>query len=419
MISRVKGTQDILDVTLHNFLLNKTRELLQKYDFHEIVTPVLEKTELFKRAVGLETDIVSKEMYFVHSGHDDEGLCLRPEITASTVRAFVNAHIQTTPWKVFTIGPVFRHERPQKGRFREFNQISIESIGSASPFADILFITMLDRLFHEKLTLNNYGLVINFLGCADDRGIYKSKLREFLDAHVEKLCDNCKERKDRNVLRVLDCKNPNDQELYRSAPKITDYLCASCKIEWEMVQATLLQLSVSFTHDPRLVRGLDYYNKTIFEFVAVDTLGSQSTFCAGGRYDSLTKMIGGSKDYPSIGAAMGIERVVLMLEEIKDRLPIANGQPLHTILPMSNNEYPTALLLADELHAQNLKVDVFVDGGSLKSMLRKADSKHATSCLILGSNEVEGRYVTIKEMKTGAETKVPQAEAGEFLLKLG
>ncbi len=418
MITRVKGTQDVLDVTLYNFLFDKVRELLKRYDYKEILTPVLEKTELFKRAVGSSTDIVSKEMYFVHSGHDDEGLCLRPEITASIVRAFLNASLQTTPWKVFTMGPVFRHERPQKGRYREFNQISIESIGCIAPYSDVLFITMLDRFFSEKLMLNNYGLVINYLGCSEDRAAYKSKLYEFLNQHVDELCDNCKERKEHNILRVLDCKNTKDQELYRSAPKITDFLCGVCKSEWETVQTLMTQLSVSFTHDARMVRGLDYYNKTIFEFVAIDTLGAQSTFCAGGRYDTLSQLIGGSKDYPSLGAAMGVERVVLMLEPIKERLPLGQEQPLHTIVPMSVNEYPLALQIADTLYAKNLKVDAFVDGGSLKSLLRKADSKNALTCIIIGSEELAGQYVTVKQMKTGTESRVQQNELADFLLKM-
>jgi histidyl-tRNA synthetase len=357
-------------------------------------------------------------MYFVNSGHDEEGLCLRPEITASIVRAFLNNIIQVTPWKVFTYGPAFRHERPQKGRYREFYQVSLEVIGSQSIAGDAYFITMLERLFHEELKINNFALLINFLGCADDRARYKQKLHEFLTLHASALCALCLERKERNILRVLDCKNPSCQASYRAAPVITDFLCDECAQEWKLLQRLLHELSVSYTHAPHLVRGLDYYNKTIFEFVSVGALGSQSTFCAGGRYDGLARQLGSKHDYPSIGAAIGVERTVLLLEALKDQLQINKPAPLHLIIPLGFDQQPLALHIADELHARALRADILLESGSLKSMLRKADARHAWTSILIGPEEQQGLYVTVKDMRSGTEIQVPQRELADFLPKI-
>ena len=418
MLTRIKGTQDILDLSLYTFLLKKMRERSAIYNFTEISTPILEKADLFKRTVGLETDIVTKEMYFVHSGHDEEDMVLRPEITASTVRAFLNAGIQKTPWKVFSCGPVFRHERPQKGRFREFNQLSLETIGSESPAADVRFITMIDRFCHEALKLDTYALVINFLGCPQDRIIYKNMLRDFVTKHESALCETCKARKEKNILRVLDCKNENCKKIYASAPLLTDHLCNACMNEWSLIKDLLHELSVSYTHSPLLVRGLDYYNKIVFEFVDMGTLGSQNAFCAGGRYDTIAGQLGGKKDYPSIGCAFGIERLVLMLDAIKDRLPLPQKPALHMVLPLDEKQVGLALQIADDLNAHRLCSDVMLEKSSLKNMLRDAGDAGATTCILVGSDEQAGGYVTVKNMIARTETRVPQNEIREFLQKI-
>jgi len=234
MFSRVKGTQDFLDLTLVNFLLTRVREHLHTYHFTEIATPILEPTELFIRSLGEQTDVVSKEMFLIapHS-EESESICLRPEATAPIVRAFVENGIQRIPWKVFLCGPMFRYERPQKGRYRQFHQISIEIIGSSSIAQDVHFITMLDRLFHETLQMNDYALLINFLGCQDDRKRYEHELRAFLHKQpAGQLCSQCMEREKKNILRIFDCKNPHCQELYVKAPHTTDVLCAACAQEW-------------------------------------------------------------------------------------------------------------------------------------------------------------------------------------------
>jgi len=331
MISRVKGTQDFLDLTLLNFVLTCVRAHASRHHYTEIATPLIEPTELFTRSLGEFTDVVSKEMFTVAMRDENEHVCLRPEATASTVRAFVENGVQQAPWKVFTFGPMFRYERPQKGRFRQFHQISFELIGAATVAQDVHLITMLDRLFHEVLTINDYALLINYLGCSADRKQYEHAVRAFLTpAIMSKICATCTDRTHKNLLRIFDCKNPACQELYAKAPCTTDVLCSCCALEWQQLQDWLTMLSVSYVHQPRLVRGLDYYSKTVFEFVS-NALGAQNAFCAGGRYDQLVRQIGGKQDEPSVGAAIGVERLMLILETIKDRLPLPQQAALHVL----------------------------------------------------------------------------------------
>lgn len=419
MINRIKGTQDLLDLTLFNYLLNTTKNHLEAYHFTEIATPILEPTELFQRSLGTETDVVSKEMYLVHTEHtpadERHEICLRPEATASTMRAFLNNNIETTPWKVFTWGSMFRHERPQKGRYREFHQISIEIIGSQAIAQDAYFIAMLDRLFSEKLMLDSYGLLINFMGCHEDRNRFKQTLHAFLEKNLEKICATCTVRKDKNILRVLDCKTASCQELYQNAPKITESLCSACAEEWKFLQTTLEQLSISFSVMPTLVRGLDYYSKTVFEFVSISELGAQNTFCGGGRYDSLAKMLGAKEDKPSIGAAMGIERLLLMLEQAKD-LPLPQPARLHAIVPLSAEQIPLCLQIADLLHANDLCTEILVENDSIKSKMRQANKLGARYCIIIGSNEQAAGTVTLKDMVQGTESSLPQRDIVSALL---
>lgn len=414
MFSRVKGTQDFLDLTLFNFIIDSVKHHVSRYHFNEIATPILEPTDLFKRSLGLQTDVVTKEM-FVIKGHDD--ICLRPEATASIVRAFIENNIQQVPWKVFLYGPMFRHERPQKGRYRQFHQINFEVIGAQSIAHDVSLIAMLDRFFHERLTLNNYALLLNFLGCFDDRKAYRVMLKEFLESsEAQGLCELCNERKEKNILRIFDCKNGNCQAIYRKAPLLVDNLCETCNAEWQQLQEQLELLSVSFSYSPTLVRGLDYYNKTVFEFVS-ENLGAQQAFCGGGRYDQLVGQIGGGADQPSVGAAIGIERLMLLLDPIRSTLPLPMKSALHVVIPLSEKQQTLALLLADTIQAHTLTVDVLLDGGSVKSMLRKAHKMGALYCLLLGEDEQRTHEVTIKNMMTGDEVRVPQAQAVSYLKK--
>ncbi len=411
MIQRVKGTQDFLDLTLFNFLIDETRSYLECYNFVQIATPILEPVELFKRSLGLETDVVSKEMYTVTA---DPSICLRPEATASCVRAFVNDGGIQTPWKVFMWGPMFRHERPQKGRYREFHQINIEVIGSDSVYQDVHFLKMLDRFFHETLHLDTYGLLINFLGCKADRVAYREKLHTFLTKHEAALCETCKVRKERNIMRVFDCKTPTCQVLYEKAPFIADHLCEACASEWQTLKNTLEQLSVSYSYKPTLVRGLDYYDKTVFEFVSTE-LGAQNAFCGGGRYNSLAEQIGAKKDQPSLGCSIGIERILLLLERIKYQLPLPVRPALYVIVPMTPEHNSLALLIADELQARGLCTDILVEGDSIKSLMRQANRLGAKFALIVGPDEQAKKVVTVKNMVTSESQEVHQRDLIKFL----
>lgn len=409
MISRIKGTQDFLDLRLFNFLIDSTKKYLQSFNFIEIATTIIEPLELFKRSLGVETDVITKEMYVVQSTSETEDrICLRPEATASIMRAFIENGAQTTPWKVFSWGPMFRHERPQKGRYRQFHQITMEIIGSQSTAQDVYFITMLDRFFHERVSLINYALLINFLGCSEDRAAFKKILHEFLEKHTAQICENCMRRKETNIMRVFDCKVPTCQELYRSAPHIADNLCGTCSAEWEQIKTMLEQLSVTFSYAPSLVRGLDYYSKTVFEFVSTE-LGAQNAFCGGGRYDQLAQLIGARTDQPSIGAAIGIERILLLLEKVQNKLPITTLPSLHVIIPVFKEQQMLALLIADELHAQNIATEILLEGDSLKSMLRKANKLGAQNCIIIGEEEQKTHTVKLKNMTTGQEEQIAQA----------
>lgn len=416
MIPRVKGTQDFLDLSLFNFVITHTRNHVQRYQFIEVATPILEHIELFKRSLGLFTDVVSKEMFILDNHGEKPELCLRPEMTASIVRAFVENGVTQKPWKVFSWGPLFRYERPQKGRYRQFHQVSFEVIGAHSYMHDVQFIAMLDRLFTDCFKLDTYALHINFLGTAEDRIAHRAALLVFLDAHIDELCDTCKTRKDTNIMRVFDCKNTHCSKLYQKAPVITDYLSKESEHEWQEIRHNLELLGVSYSHRPTLVRGLDYYNKTVFEFVS-DNLGAQNTFCGGGRYDSLVKQIGGKHDQPSLGAAFGIERILLLLDPLRDQLNLPHQPALNLILPLTPAQQPLALLLAESLRTQKLSVDIVLDSHSLKDMMRYANKVGATYVLIIGEDEQKAQTVSIKNMITGVSETVAQIDAALYLKK--
>jgi len=415
MFSRVRGTEDLLDLTLHNFVLEKTKQHLQVYNYSEIQTPILEYTSLFTRSLGNETDVVTKEMYTFQTG-SGESICLRPEVTASTMRAFLQTEPQLLPWKVFTYGPMFRHERPQKGRWRQFSQINMEAIGSKEITLDAFFIKMIDNLFSEKLNLENYLLKINFLGTLEDRKKYKEQLYKFLQTVENKICQTCKVRKEKNILRIFDCKNESCKEAYQKAPKITDFLSPSSKKEWAELLTLLDILSVNYVKDPSLVRGLDYYNKTVFEFISPE-LGAQDAFCGGGRYDDLAKELSSKQDYPAIGASIGMGRLLILVNKIKDKLPVPQKDPLNLIIPLSEKQQSLALLIADTLQASKLCTDIILDTASIKNMMRKANKMGAEYVLLLGENEQKTNSVTIKNMLTGESNTIKQSDIVNFLKK--
>lgn len=411
MIPRVKGTQDFNDVTLFNFIIDAARKHLITHRFTEVQTPIVEYLDLFYRSLGLHTEVVSKEMFIIEQKHEqqEERICLRPEGTASIVRMFNDLNIQTTPWKVFMCGPMFRYERPQKGRYRQFHQITVEVIGSAIISEDVQCIAMFDRFFHDILGLNNFALLVNFLGCSHDRIRYTQLLKDFLNSsQATGICAQCSERKERNVLRIFDCKNGGCQVIYKSAPSITQHLCNECSVEWTQVQDGLSLLSITYVLAPTLVRGLDYYCKTVFEFVSPN-LGAQATFCGGGRYNQLVEQLGGKIDRAAVGAAIGIERLMMLLEPVRDRLAIVKVPALHIIIPLTDAQHMIALLIADTLRAHALCVDVLFEG-SLKSMMRKANHLGAAYVLIIGELEQQERAVTVKNMVTGESQSIAQID---------
>lgn len=409
MINKIRGTQDFLDTTSFKHLIKTIEDHLKLYNYHFIMTPILESIDLFQRSLGTSTDVVSKEMYLAYNPQATEKACLRPEGTAGIARAFIENGIQVLPWKVYTFGPMFRYERPQKGRFRQFHQVSIEAIGAASFNYDVELINMLYDLFIRKLNLNNSVLLLNYLGSKDDRLLHREALVEYLLKNQSLICNTCLDRTQKNPLRVFDCKNEACQQIYKDAPLITNYLSELSKYEWQEVQNNLNLLSVNFIHEPRLVRGLDYYNKTVFEFVSTD-LGAQATYCGGGRYDGLISELKPNDFQPALGAGIGIERLLMLIE------PPVIKNDLIIVLPLSQAQHALALMFTDELRAKNLNCEIFFDGSSIKSMMRKADKSGAVFAIIFGDDEQATQTVTIKNLVNSESIKLLQNDGINFLI---
>lgn len=413
MLKKIRGTQDLLDLRLQNFILDEAKKHMQVYNFNQIETPIIESTDLFIHSLGETTDVVSKEMFIIKRDEGKTGICLRPEATASTMRAYLENNVTSKPWKVFSYGPMFRHERPQKGRWRQFSQFNIEVINSNSILQDAHFIKMLDSFFYEKLKLENYVLKINFIGSKEDRVLHREKLSKYLDSVSENLCDDCKIRIEKNMLRVFDCKNQTCQSLLVDAPKIIDNLSEETSLEWESLCDVLDFLSVSYVVDPKLVRGLDYYNKTVFEFVSKE-LGAQSAFCGGGRY-SLGKELGAKEEFPSIGAAIGLGRLLMLVEKNQEKLAIPQDQILHIILPIGKEQEHLALLLSSELQSNNLCTDVLIEKASMTNKMKKANKMGAKFVLIIGDDEQKNGTVSVKNMQSGERKIIKQSEVVGFL----
>jgi len=395
MIQRVRGTDDFLDLTDQTFLLNKFREHCTLYNFSEIQTPIIEPTELFTRSLGTHTDVVHKEMYTFQTASGEE-ICLRPEVTASTMRAFLQNKITRTPWRVFSAGPMFRHERPQKGRWREFMQINLEVIGSKAIEQDAHFLYMIDRFFTHILKLEDYVLKLNFLGCSNDRKKHRETLITFLDGITEKLCKTCIERKETNLLRIFDCKDESCKKIYQNAPVLSNHLCESCKDEWQQLQTSLSVISVTYVHDPYLVRGLDYYSGTVFE--VYDTTSSLGALAGGGRYDSLTKVFG-RDDIGATGVAGGVERMILTMEEQK----IIQKKPENkiTILYVNDDMIKPAMNIASKLRQSNIPTEIDLVGRQFKKQMES--SINSNYVLIVGPKEFSENSVVLKNMKSGNE----------------
>ncbi|HEU4383577.1 MAG TPA: histidine--tRNA ligase [Anaeromyxobacteraceae bacterium] len=405
-IAGVKGMNDILpsQVARWQEMEQVARQVFALYGYREVRTPVVELYALFARGVGEETDIVNKEMY-VFQDKGEETLALRPENTAGTVRAFIEhgCHVEGLQ-KWYYLGAMFRRERPQKGRYRQFHQIGCEAFGIAEPGIDAEQIAMLDD-FLARLSVRA-ALKLNSVGDAECRPPYLADLRAYLESHASELCPECRERTERNPLRVLDCKVESCQPVLRGAPQLLDRLCAACRAHFEAVKAALSELGVSYAVDPRLVRGLDYYVRTAYEFTS-DVLGSQSAVAGGGRYDGLVELLGGPA-VPGIGFALGQERLALMMEAVGRDSP----QPRPEVFLVAADEAGAraALSLAAALRKAGVPCDLDHRGGKLKAQLRQAERVKARYALVLGGNEVASGQARLKDMASREETPVALAD---------
>ncbi|MGA7142948.1 MAG: histidine--tRNA ligase [Desulfobacterales bacterium] len=404
MIQLIRGFKDILpgETELWQQVENTAKSLFEDFGFKEIRIPIMERTELFARSIGEDTDIVEKEMYTFPDRKGDL-ITLRPEATASVCRSYIQHKLYATDpvRKFYTIGPMFRRERPQKGRYRQFYQINAEIFGVNSPLVDVELIFLLNTLF-SKLSVPDVTAHINSLGCPDCRPDFKAALSDFLMSVVNDLCSDCVRRKDRNPLRVLDCKVPSCREALEDAPSILDYLCATCIQHFETVKNALATLDVSFVVDKRLVRGLDYYTRTTFE-MQTHALGAQNAVAGGGRYDGLVKSLGGP-DTPATGFAIGLDR----LTEIAglDSSDIFKTPDIF-IAALG----PKSRVLAFEWHCalclKGIKTEMEFENKSLKSQMKQADRMGAEHVLIVGDNEIKEGKVILRNMKTKDQVSIP------------
>ena len=401
-ITAIKGFNDILPDESGRWIHieQAARRVFELNGFSQIRVPIMEKTELFSRSIGDATDIVEKEMYtFIDKGENN--ITLRPEGTAGVMRAFIEhkLYAQDPIAKLYYQGPMFRYERPQKGRYRQFHQIGAEVTGINDPLIDAQVLNMLVQFFRE-IGLDEPKLQINSLGCPECRPAYRAALLAFLEDRLEKLCDDCKRRYHTNPLRALDCKVPSCSEATVGAPSVLDHLCEGCSDHFSQVQAYLASTKTPFSINPRMVRGLDYYTRTTFEMVT-GLLGSQSAVAAGGRYDGLISQLGGPA-IPGIGFAMGVERVALLLEE-QDFA----GRPDLFIATLGAAERSFAFSLMHELLQQGVRVEMDYGGKSLKSQMRRADKLRSRYSMVIGDNEVAARRASLKLMNDGTQQEVP------------
>ncbi|WIO75252.1 histidine--tRNA ligase [Porticoccaceae bacterium LTM1] len=416
-IQSIRGMNDLTPAgsPVWQYLEGTVAKLLKKYGYSEIRTPILEQTDLFKRSIGEVTDIVEKEMY-TFDDRNGESVTMRPEGTASCVRAceqhgLLHNQIQ----RLWYTGPMFRYERPQKGRLRQFHQVGVEVFGLDGPDIDAELLVMTARLWRELGIADAVTLQINSLGTPESRAKYRAELVAFLEARKDQLDEDCKRRLVTNPLRVLDSKNPEVQALLVDAPSLQDYMDEESKVHFQRLCELLDAAGVSYEVNPKLVRGLDYYSKTVFEWVT-DSLGAQGTVCAGGRYDGLVEQLGG-KPTPAVGFAMGIERLVLMLDAL-NVVPDSIARQIDVYLAALGDVQSAALTLAEKLRDEcpNLRLLSHCGGGSFKSQLKKADKSAADIALILAEDELAAGSVTVKFLREEREQQtVAMADVSQLL----
>ena len=405
-----RGTKDITpkDAYKWNYVENKFREICSLFGYEEMRTPVFEHTELFKRSVGDTTDIVQKEMYsFTDKGGRD--ITLKPEGTAGVVRAFIEnkLYADTQPTKLFYITPCFRYERPQAGRQRQFHQFGIEALGSDKPSLDAEVIALAVQFFTE-VGLKDLAVSINSVGCPTCRAEYNARLKEYLDKKSDVLCETCLERKDKNPMRVIDCKNPTCKENLNDIPFMVDHICDDCKDHFEKLQTYLKEMDINFVVDKTIVRGLDYYKKTAFEIISND-IGSQSTVCGGGRYDGLVEQLGGPKGVSGIGFALGAERLLLTMEN--NNIEIENPYATDIFIVTIGDEAKTkSFKLLKDLRTNHISAENDHLDRSVKAQFKYSDKINAKFTIVLGDDDLANDTATLKNMSTSEQTTIKLSE---------
>lgn len=420
-IQAIRGMNDLLpsDSPRWQFFEAKVRQLMLRYGFNEIRTPIVEQTALFARSIGEVTDIVEKEMY-TFDDRNSESLTLRPEGTASCVRAAMeHGLLYNQTQRLWYQGPMFRYERPQKGRYRQFHQIGVETFGFDGPDIDAEVILLSARLWQELGLMEHVTLELNSLGSSEARAAYRDTLVAYFEQHLDTLDEDSKRRLTSNPLRILDSKNPAMAEMLDGAPQLMDHLDAESQEHFEQLTKMLEAAGIAYVINPRLVRGLDYYCRTVFEWTTT-ALGSQGTVCAGGRYDGLVEQLGG-KPTPAVGFAMGIERLILLLETLELIPENALGGCDVYLLPMDDSATTAAITLAEQLRGElpELRLQLHCGGGSFKSRIKKADKSAATIAILIGEDEIAAQSATVKFLRDDREQQsVPQAGLGRTLGEL-
>ena len=399
-IKAMRGTEDLLPSKSYKwrFVESSLLNLADNFGYKEIRTPVFENTLLFQRGVGDTTDVVQKEMYtFEDKGH--RSITLRPEGTAGAVRAALEHGLlnEALPLKLSYLTSCYRYEKPQAGRLREFHQFGVECFGSSEPIADAQLILFASRIF-DLFSLDDITLEINSIGCPKCRAKYYEALREYFNSHIDSLCETCKGRLEKNPMRILDCKNPECKEISKDAPVILDYLCEECSEHFEKVKDYLDINDIPFKINPRIVRGLDYYTKTVFEFVSND-IGAQGTVLGGGRYDGLVEELGG-KSVPALGFGMGIERLMLLLESKGFEFPKASTPDIY-FCSIGDNALKVCLTLSDEIVSDGFSAEVDLMGRGLKAQMKYANKIGAKFTCVIGDDDIENGTIKIKNMETG------------------
>lgn len=407
-----RGTKDILPDTVGdwNYVEGEVRELCRRFGYSEIRTPIFEHTELFQRGIGEGTDVVDKEMY-TFTDRGERSITLRPENTASAVRAYLQnkLYAQSNLVKLFYIGSMFRYDRPQAGRMREFHQFGVEALGEANPAVDAEVILLAMNLL-EGLGLKDLELSINSVGCPKCRSKYRTMLQDFFRDKLEDLCEDCRSRFERSPLRILDCKKDSDKPYMADAPKITDCLCEECADHFAKLKELLTSAGISFTHDPRLVRGLDYYTKTAFE-IKYPPLGAQSAVAGGGRYDGLIEEMGGNPT-PAVGFATGLERLLLALES-QNLLPEKNRSVDAYVVALGEAAQAEGFKLLNSLRQQGLSAAMDFAGRSMKAQMKQANKLGAKYSVILGEDEIAEGVVMLRSMEDSSQAKVPMNQVAE------